>query len=77
VEQMNSDNKCLDGVLNRYRNECLGWVKSWNSFCITHIPREDNKRADALAQQASSYQVRDGLFFIKERPAWEDICVSG
>jgi hypothetical protein len=29
-------------------------------------PREDNKRADTLAQQASSYQIRD---FVKERLA--------
>jgi hypothetical protein len=44
--------------------------------CYRHIPTEDNKRADALAQQASSYQIRDGLFFVKERPAWQDKCAS-
>jgi ribonuclease HI len=77
VQQLNGDSQCLDGVLNCYRDKCLGRVKSWSSFCITHIPREDNKRADALAQQASSYQIRDGLFFVKERPTWQDKCASG
>jgi ribonuclease HI len=55
VESLNGDIQCLDVVLNRYRNEYLDRVRSWNSFCITHIPREDNKRADALAQHASCY----------------------
>jgi hypothetical protein len=72
VQQLNGDSQCLGGVLNLYHDECLGRIRSCNSFCITHIPREDNKRADALAQQASSYQVNEGLFFIKERLAWQD-----
>jgi ribonuclease HI len=43
VQQLNGDSKCQDGVLNQYRDECLDNVKSWNSSCITHIPRVDNQ----------------------------------
>jgi ribonuclease HI len=43
VQQLNGDSQCLDRVLNCYRDKCLDRVKSWSSFCITRIPREDNK----------------------------------
>jgi hypothetical protein len=37
-------------------------------FCITHIPREKNGRANALAQQASGYEITIGVFAIKGKP---------
>jgi hypothetical protein len=33
-----------------------------DEFVIYHVPREENSRANALAQQASSYNVRKRNF---------------
>jgi ribonuclease HI len=42
VQQIRGESQCLDGKLNRYRNQCLDIIQSLNSFQISHIPREDN-----------------------------------
>jgi hypothetical protein len=39
-----------------------------DTFCITHIPRERNERANELAQQASGYEVLKGMLLIKPGP---------
>jgi hypothetical protein len=51
-------------VLNSYRDKCLDFIKLFNTFSIKHIPREDNSRANRLAQQASSYIVSQGVFWV-------------
>jgi hypothetical protein len=43
-------------------------MRTLDSFQIRQIPREDNRRANALAQQASGYEVRRGSFVVKEKP---------
>jgi hypothetical protein len=68
VQQVKRENQCLDGVLNAYREACLD-VKAWDSFHISYIPREENKEANILAQQASGYEVTSGMFTVKERSA--------
>jgi hypothetical protein len=45
-----------------------------DSFCIYHIPREKNKRANTLAQRASGYEVTIGVFIVKEKPASRGTC---
>jgi hypothetical protein len=52
----------------------LDIVRSLDSFCIYHIPREKNKRANTLAQRASGYEVTIGVFIVKEKPASRGTC---
>jgi hypothetical protein len=66
VQQIKGESQCLDGTLNKYHDRCLDLIKLLDMFHISHIPRERNGRANTLAQQASRYEVRRGLFMIKE-----------
>jgi ribonuclease HI len=70
TQQIRWDSQCLDGVLNSYRDRCLDIIKLFDTFCIKHIPREENSRANQLAQQALSYVVTQGFFFVLHRLAW-------
>ena len=38
----------------------------FDEFVIRHLPREENGQANALAQQASGYNVRKGKFNIRK-----------
>jgi hypothetical protein len=62
VQQIRGDSQCFDGVLNSYRDKCLDTIKLFDTFSIKHIPREENGRANRLAQQASGYVVSQGVF---------------
>ena len=35
---------------------------------MVNVSREDNSRANCLAQQASSYHISKGMFFIIDKP---------
>jgi hypothetical protein len=67
VQQVKGENQCLDGTLNSYRDKCLDIIKTLEAFHISHIPREENKIANGLAQQAFEYEIRKGLFIVEER----------
>jgi hypothetical protein len=44
--------------LNAYLDKCLDVIKfSFDEFCIHHIPRHENCRANDLAQGASANNV--------------------
>jgi hypothetical protein len=64
VQQIKGDSQCLDGVLNSYRDKCLDIIKLFDTFSIKHIPLEENSRVNRLAQQASSYVVSQGVFWV-------------
>jgi ribonuclease HI len=68
VQQVKGEFQCLDGLLNSYLDRCLDIIKSLDTFTIFHIPREENSRANSLAQQASGYHINRGRFFILEKP---------
>jgi hypothetical protein len=51
-------------VLNSYRDRCLDIVKLFDTFSIKHIPREENSKANRLAQQASGYVVTQRFFWV-------------
>jgi hypothetical protein len=51
-------------VINSYRDRCLHIIKLFDTFSIKHIPREENSRANRLAQQASGYVVTQGGFSV-------------
>jgi ribonuclease HI len=69
VQQIRGDSQCLDGMLNSYRDRCLDIIKLFDTFSIKHIPREENSRANRLAQQASGYVVTKGVSGL-HRLAW-------
>jgi ribonuclease HI len=50
VQQIRGDSQCLDEVLNSYQDKCLDIIKLFDTFSIKHIPREENSRANQLAQ---------------------------
>jgi ribonuclease HI len=69
VQQVRGDSQCLDGVLNEYRELCVDMIKKMDPFHIQHISRRQKKVANELAQQASGYEVNQGKFLVKKRPA--------
>ena len=62
VQQIKGEFQCFDGLLNSYLDRCLDIIKSLDTFTIHHIPREENSRANCLAQQASGYHISKGIF---------------
>jgi hypothetical protein len=64
VQQIKGDSQCLDGVLNSYRDRCLDIIKLLDIFSIKHIPQEENRRVNCLAQQASGYVVIQGVIWV-------------
>jgi hypothetical protein len=48
--------------LNAYLDKCLDIISCMDEFVIYHVPREENPRANALAQQTSGYNVRKRNF---------------
>ena len=57
VQQVSMVCQCYNGSLNAYLDKCLDIISSFNEFIIKHIPREENRKANTLAQQASGYNV--------------------
>jgi ribonuclease HI len=49
VQQVSSECQCLDRSLNAYLDKCLDVIKfNFDVFCIHHIPRHENCRANDL-----------------------------
>jgi hypothetical protein len=51
-----------NGFLNAYLDKCLDIKSCMDEFVIYDVPREENPRANALAQQPSGYNVRKRNF---------------
>jgi ribonuclease HI/transposase InsO family protein len=67
VQQVSGVCQCFNGVLNAYLDKCLDIIANFDDFCIKHVPRDENSRANDLAQQASGYQVkRCKIWFLDE-----------
>jgi ribonuclease HI len=50
VQQISGECQCLEGSLNAYLDKCLDVIKfNFDEFCIHHIPRHGNCRANDLA----------------------------
>ena len=62
VQQVSKVCQCLDGFLNAYLDRCFDIISCFNEFVIRHVPRERNPKANALAQQASGYNVQKRNF---------------
>jgi ribonuclease HI len=67
VQQVSGECQCLDGSLYAYLDKCLDAIKfNFDEFCIHHIPRHENCRANDLAQGASDYNVQKKKFMLKQ-----------
>jgi ribonuclease HI/probable phosphoglycerate mutase len=62
VQQISKVCQCLNGSLNAYLDRCLDIISCMDEFVIYHVPREENPKANALAQQASAYNVQKRNF---------------
>src|SRR6185312_2129421 len=49
-----------------YLDKCFDIISSFDEFIIKHIPREENGKANTLAQQASGYNVTKKYFNIRK-----------
>ena len=54
--------QCYNGSLNAYLDRCLDIISCFDEFVIRHFPRDSNQKANALAQQASGYNVTKKYF---------------
>jgi ribonuclease HI len=62
VQQILEEYGCLDGTLNSYLKKCWDIIHSFDKFNIRHISRVENCRANNLAQDASGYRIKRGIF---------------
>ena len=78
VQQVCGNYQCFDGSLNSYKEKCLEIIATLDDFTISHISREDNFKANNLAQQASGYTVSRGKLFMIEKPVLQcaEICTA-
>jgi hypothetical protein len=54
--------QCLNGSLNVCLDKCLDIISCMDEFVIYHVLREENLKANTLAQQASGYNVQKRNF---------------
>ena len=57
VQQVSKVCQCYNDSLNVYLDKCLDIISFFDEFIIKYIPREENGKANTLAQQASGYNV--------------------
>jgi ribonuclease HI len=62
VQQVSKVCQCLNGSLNANLDKCLDIISCMDEFVIYHVPREENLKANTLAQQESSYNVQKRNF---------------
>jgi ribonuclease HI len=67
VVQVSKVCQCLSGSLNAYLDKCLDIISCMDEFLIYHVPREENPKANTLAQQASGYNVQKRNFQERKR----------
>ena len=66
VQQVSKVFQYYNGSLNAYLDKCLDIISSFDEFIIKHILREENGKANTLAQQASGYNVTKKYFSIRK-----------
>ena len=66
VQQVSKVCQCYNGSLNAYLDRCLYVISCFDKFVIRHIPRDSNKKANDLAQQASGYNVTKKYFNMRK-----------
>jgi len=66
VQQVSKVCQYYNGALNAYLDKRLDIISCFDEFVIRHIPREENGKANALAQQASGYNITKKYFNIRK-----------
>ena len=66
VQQESKECQCYNGSLNAYLDRYLNIISCFDEFVIRHIPRDSNKKENALAQQASGYSATKENFNIRK-----------
>jgi ribonuclease HI len=67
VQQVSGECRCLDGSLNAYLDKCLNVIKfNFDEFCLHHIPRHENCRANYLAQGHLVILCKARIFMLKQ-----------
>ena len=66
VQQVSKVCQCYYGSLNAYLDRCLDIISCFDEFVIRHILRDSNKKANALTQQASGYDVTKKYFNMRK-----------
>jgi ribonuclease HI len=64
VRQVSKVCQCYNGSLNAYLDKSLEIISFFDEFVIRHLLREENGKANALAQQASGCSVTKKYFNI-------------
>jgi ribonuclease HI/probable phosphoglycerate mutase len=62
VQQVSKVCQCPNGALHAYLDKCLDIISCMDEFVIYHVLQEENPKANALAQQASGYNVQKRKF---------------
>jgi ribonuclease HI len=60
VRQITGHYSCRNPLLREIHSLCIALIASFEQFTITHIPREDNRHADRLANAAIDRVRRRG-----------------
>jgi hypothetical protein len=76
VQQINGESQCFDRKLNEYREKCLHLLNRLERVSVGHVHREENKKANTLAQQASGYDVCRGRFEVSHRSVTANIVLA-
>lgn len=78
VHQVPKVGQCLDEILNIYLYKYLDIIACLDEFVVYHVPKEENVRANALAHQASGYDVQKKNFREKKPVFCEaKVCALG
>jgi hypothetical protein len=59
---LNGQYECRNDILRNYYEECKEILKSFQLVILQHIPRENNREANRLAQSASGYRENQEVF---------------
>ena len=66
AQQVGGRFQCLEESLNAHLDMCLDINAYFAKFRIWHILRQENQKANMLAQQGSGYDVGGRNFYIQE-----------
>jgi ribonuclease HI len=64
IKQLNGQYECRNDMLRNYYEECKEILKRFQLVILQHIPRENNREANRLAQSASGYRENQEVFSI-------------
>ncbi|XP_017974556.1 PREDICTED: uncharacterized protein LOC108661608 [Theobroma cacao] len=70
IYQLRGEWETRDSKLIRYHKYVSKLIENFDKICFTHLPREENQMADALATLAAMFKVEEE---VDEKPWYHDI----